>query len=230
MNLFFISFLNNHLFKTKNILKYILKIMNEIIEPGKYYLGDPANVLHEKIFIGIYGNLYNYSNGKFYINDTNFVVHSSHNGDGIFKDTKNRKYNIVSGFIALTNLKLIDDIELCKKNGHVFEFKNKINFIYDAGIFYIKSGKKYINIDTINHDEYNSDLEEHCENDEGEYISKILLADSDTDSIKPIFDVHSDEDNEDNNEYNEDNNDNNNDDKIENNYINKKVSFQFFKK
>jgi len=120
--------------------------------------------------------------------------------------------------LALINVNIIDDLELIKKNGHVFEFKNKINFIYDAGLFYIKSGKKYIHIDTINHEEYNSDMEEHCENEDGEYISKTLLGDSDDDFIEPTF----------NNE--EDNNDD--DDNIiqEETNILKNESFRFFKK
>ena len=159
--------------------------MNEFLAAGKYYLGDPCNVLHEKIFIGIYGNEYNYANGKFNINGTDFAVHNTHNGDGIFKDTKNRSYNIHTGLIALINLSIIDDLELCKKNGHVFEFKQRINFIYDAGLFYIKSGKKYIHIDTINKEEYNSDMEEHCHNEDGDYISKTLLGDLDDDFIEP---------------------------------------------
>jgi hypothetical protein len=191
-------------------------IMNEYLSPGTYYLGDPCNVLHDKIFIGIYGNIYNYENGKFNINGTDFVVHQTHNGDGVFKDTKNRNYCIYSGFLALTNIKLIENQELCKKNGHVFDFKNKVNFIYDAGLFYIKSGKKYINIDTINHEEYNSDFEEHCENEEGEYISKTLLGDSDNDSVTSLFDNKEDDDDENEEETKE----------IKEN----SKSFQFFKK
>ena len=171
--------------------------MNEFVKAGKYYLGDPCNVLHEKIFIGIYGNEYNYENGKFKINDTDFAVHNTHNGDGVFKDTKRRSYTIHSGLIALVDLNLIDDKELSKKNGHIFEFKKRVNFIYDAGLFYIKSGKQYILINTINEEEYNSDMEEHCHNEDGDYISKTLLGDSDDDFIEPIETGEEDEEEED---------------------------------
>jgi hypothetical protein len=183
--------------------------MNEYLEPGNYYLGDPCNVLHEKIFIGIFGNEYNYQNGKFNINNTDFVVHNTHNGDGVYKDTRNRVYCIYSGLIGLINLSLIDDLDLSKKNGHIFEFKNRVNFIYDAGLFYIKSGKKYIHIDTINHNEYESELEDHCVNEEGDTISKTLLGDSDDDFIEPSFN-NEEEDNEDNEEDNIKNNVKNN--------------------
>lgn len=152
--------------------------------PGKYYLGDPSEALPSKIYIGIWGNLYNFNNGKFNINSVDVAFHNTHNGDNIFKDTKNRSYNIKTGVIGLIHVDLIEDIKSCKKHGHIFNFEKKVNFIYDAGMFYIKSGKKYIHIDTRNLDDYNSDMEDHCENEEGEYISKTICGASDDDSIK----------------------------------------------
>lgn len=157
--------------------------MNETLLPGKYYLGDPNDVLPSKILIGIWKNEYNLENGKFKFYDHDFVVHNTHDGDGTFKDTKNREYIINSGIIALVHINLIDDMDSCK-NGHIFNFNKIVNFIYDAGIFYIKSGKKYIQIDTVNSEEYDSEKEEHCDNEDGEYISKTLFNDSDTDSIE----------------------------------------------
>ena len=167
--------------------------MNEILVPGKYYLGDPTTVLHDKIIIGIWGTLYNYSNGKFNINGTECVMHSTHKGDDVFHDTKNRKYNVISGVLSLINVELIEDITLCKDNGHIFDFDKKINFIYDAGMFFIKSGKKIITIDTRNMDEYNSDFEDHCENEEGEPISKTINNDSENDSDKESDNISCDE-------------------------------------
>lgn len=157
--------------------------MNEILKPGKYYLGDPSDVLPSKIFNGIWGNIHNFESGKFIINNLDFVVHNTHYGDGIFKDTKNRSYGIETGVIALVHIDLIDDINKCKKKGHLFDFKDKVNFIYDAGVFYIRSNKKYIKIDTRNLTEYNSDYEEHCENEKGESIGKEICEGSDNDSI-----------------------------------------------
>jgi len=82
-------------------------------------------------------------------------------------------------------------IELLKENvdpkphyGHTFEFTEDINFIYDAGLVYIKSGNKYISIDTRNMDEYDSENEEHCENDNGESITKTIAGDLDDDLIE----------------------------------------------
>lgn len=157
--------------------------MNQELTCGKYYLGDPSFVLPEKIYHGLWGNLYNYDNGKYILNDCEFAVHNTHKGDGIFSDTKNRQYLVDSGVLALISMDLIDDIKLCK-NGYIFNFDHKINFIYDAGTFYVKSGKKFITIDTRDMDIYDSDYEEHFKNDDDENIGKTINNDSDTDSIQ----------------------------------------------
>ena len=47
--------------------------MNETIAPGKYYLGDPTNVLPTKILIGIWENIYKCKNGKFEIKYKIFI-------------------------------------------------------------------------------------------------------------------------------------------------------------
>lgn len=191
--------------------------MNENLMPGQYFLGDPTLVLPNKILIGIWENEYKCSNGKFNIYGTHFVVHNTHNGDGIYHDTKNRKYIVDSGIIGLVNIKLIDDINLCKNNGYIFNFTKSINFIYDAGIFIIKSEKKYIKIDTQNLEIYDSDNEENLLNEEGNHISNILFNESDNDSLNDdnlnIF--LSDDETEDNNK----------DEEIKEN----KVLFNFFK-
>lgn len=160
--------------------------MNETLNPGKYYLGDPNLVLHDKIIFLIWGSTHNYSDGKFNVNGTECVMHTTHKGDDTFIDTKNRKYIVSSGVLSLVNVELIEDIDLAKKYGHIFNFEKKVNFIYDAGLFYIKSGKKFITIDTRDMDEYDSEYEEHCENEDGEYISKTINNDSDNDDIDSV--------------------------------------------
>jgi hypothetical protein len=158
--------------------------MNEQLNPGKYFLGDPSFVLPDKIYTGLWGNLYNYNNGKFILNGFDFTTHNTHYGNGVYVDTKNRLYEVESGFISLVNVDLIDKAELSfSKKGSIFTFDEKINFIYDAGFFHVKSGKKIITIDTRNLDEYESDLEDHFNNEDGEYISKTINGDSDTESI-----------------------------------------------
>jgi hypothetical protein len=169
--------------------------MNETLESGKYYLGDPSHVLSEKIYIGILENIYQFKNGKLNINGIYIIIHNTHSGDGIFIDTKNRKYSIQSGLIGLIPLELIENTSLCK-DGHVFNFENKVNFIYDAGIFYIKSGRKYINIDTRNMDDYDSDYEEHFQNEDGEPISKTLIGDEDNDMIMSDTEICNESDEE----------------------------------
>jgi hypothetical protein len=163
--------------------------MNETLPFGKYFIGDPSSVLHTKIYIGIWGNVYNYENGKFNIFGHDIIFHSTHNGDGTFKDTRDRQYLIESGVISLINMELIEDIGKCK-NGHVFNFTSDVNFIYDAGMIYIKSGKKYITINTRKEDgsDYDSECDElqneHCLNEDGEPITKTLCGDSDDDFIE----------------------------------------------
>lgn len=176
--------------------------MNELLRPGKYYLGDPINVLPSSIYNGIWGNLYDFKNGKYDIYDTDFAVHNTHYGDDVYTDTKNRSYTINTGMIALVDIKLIENMNEVKNSGHIFNFNNKVNFIYDAGLFYIKSSKKYICIDTRNKEEYNSDFEDHCENEEGEYIQKTITNASDNDSINDENDLffNSDDDTDEDNE------------------------------
>lgn len=160
--------------------------MNEIIKhKGKYYIGDPILALPDKYYIGIWGNEYSYQNGKFNINGFDMIIHSTHNGDGIYKDTRDRLYKIDSGTIGIIPIELLDESNFQNNQySHIFEFTENINFIYDAGLIYIKSGKKFISIDTRNMDEYNSDFENHCENDNGEPITLTIEDDSDDDFIE----------------------------------------------
>jgi len=199
--------------------------MNETLLPGKYYLGDPTLVLHDKILVGIWEALYDCANGKYNINGMDCVMHTTHKGDDTFIDTKNRKYVVTSGVLSLINAELIEDINLCKNKGHVFEFDKKINFIYDAGLFYVKSGKKIITIDTRNMDEYNSDYEEHCENEEGDPISKTINNDSENDSSDEIQSIENNLDSDNEETLNNEKNQENQDKPEENQHV-----FNFFKK
>ena len=156
--------------------------MNETVVSGKYFLGDPSFVLPNKIYKGIWGDLYHFRGGKHLLNGYEFTVYNTHYGNGKFSDTKNRSYEVESGFIGLVHMDLIENVELCR-HGFVFNFKETVNFVYDAGTFYIKSGKKIITIDTRNLEEYDSEFEEHIETEDGENIGKVISGDSDTDSI-----------------------------------------------
>lgn len=175
--------------------------MNEILSKGNYFLGD-TSILPTKILIGIWGDIHHFRNGKYNFHNYEFVAHNTHSGDDIFKDTKNRSYNISSGFIGLINVNLIENINECKNLGHIFNFEKDVHFIYDAGIFYIKSGNKYIQIDTRNSEYYDSDNEEHCFDEEGIHISKTICGAEDDDSIQDENDHLFDSDNDDYEEYN----------------------------
>jgi hypothetical protein len=138
--------------------------MNQTLKAGKYYLGDPIFALNEETYDEKYGNIYNYQNGKYDLldNKTDFVVHKTHYGDGIYEDTKNRKYNITTGLIGLVHESMIDNFSIAKKNGVIFHFLNMVHFIYNGGLFTIKSGNFIIEINTQIEEEYDSqDEEEH---------------------------------------------------------------------
>lgn len=171
--------------------------MNETIKQvGKYYIGDPSYVLPDKYYTGIWGNEYGYENGKLNINGYDIIIHSTHYGDGDYKDTRDRIYTVDCGAIGLIPIELYkDNIDAQPKHGHIFEFTEEINFIYDAGLIYIRSGKKFISIDTRNMDEYDSENEKHCENENGEPITATIAGDSDDDLIEEC-DAKSDSDNE----------------------------------
>jgi len=138
--------------------------MNQIIRPGKYYLGDPIFALNEEVHYDKFGTIHQFQNGKYDLleNKIDFVVHKTHYGDGIYEDTKNRKYNITTGLIGLVHESMIDDILIAKKNGVIFHFLDAVHFIYNRGLFTIKSGNFIIEINTQNKEEYDSqDEEEH---------------------------------------------------------------------
>ncbi len=159
--------------------------MNEVAIKGKYFIGDPFYALSDKYYTGIWGNEYGYESCKFNINGFDVIIHSTHYGDGEYKDTRDRIYIIKSGAIGLIPIELLkENVDPKPHYGHTFEFTEDINFIYDAGLVYIKSGNKYISIDTRNMDEYDSEYEEHCENDNGEPITKTIASDLDDDLIE----------------------------------------------
>jgi hypothetical protein len=172
--------------------------MNQELQPGKYFLGDPVFVLPDKLYTGIWGHLYNYQNGKYSLNGYDFCVNNTHKGDGTFYDTRSRKYVVDSGVIGLVHTDLIEDIELCKGKGYIFDFKSKVYFLYDAGIFYVKCGRNIITIDTKDIESYYSDFEDHCEGEDGEYVSKTMNYESDSELIEPekLFDSDEEDDEE----------------------------------
>jgi hypothetical protein len=152
--------------------------MNEELPAGRYYIGDPCNALKDEIYTRIWGAIYDYKEGKFTINDNDFLVHSTHGGDGTFYDHRKRKYIVKSGMISVISMELIDSSEEklkeCKINGIIITFNTPFQFIYDAGIFYIQSDKKFIEINTRNEEEYLSECEDHCYNTEGQKMSDLL--------------------------------------------------------
>jgi hypothetical protein len=171
--------------------------MNEEIQPGKYYLGDPSFVLSEEIYSRIWGHIYNYENGKFSIYGKDFAVHSTHYGDGIYYDNKKRTYGVDAGVIGLVSLDLIDDneeaLKKCDTFGTLLECLEPFYFIYDAGIFYIRCDEEVIEINTRSEEDYLSDCEEHCYNSDGEKIENILHQNTDANND---VDNNADADNE----------------------------------
>jgi hypothetical protein len=169
--------------------------MNETVKPGKYYLGDPVFALDEKTYHEIYGDIFQYEDGKFDLknNDQFMIVHKTHYGDGIFFDTKKRKYIIETGLIALIPISMIEKTMIinAKKHGVFFSFDNFVRFLYHRGLFTIRSNKKIIEIDTQNEDEYDSQEEGHLPED-SKYRS-LLRQDEDESSLDGSCDDDSEE-------------------------------------
>ena len=160
--------------------------MNITLPKGTYYLGDPTHVLEDKDYIGIWRNYYKHALGHIQINGFDFASYSTQNGDGAYSDTRNRLYNVETGIIALVHIDLIKDKTKAHGYGHIFTFENKVSFIYDIGYFIVKSGKKYIKIDTRYEDGHETDSEhedQQCLNDNHDNISNTLLGDSDNDFV-----------------------------------------------
>ena len=85
--------------------------MEETLIRGTYYLGDPSHVLTEDLYYDVLGEKYNFESGKHDLtnNEDYVVIHNTHYGDGIFKDTKQRKYKVESGLIGLVPKRLIPE-------------------------------------------------------------------------------------------------------------------------
>ena len=168
--------------------------MEEKTLSDTYYLGDPSFVINEDLYYDVYGKEFNFDNGKFDLTNREdfIIVHSTHNGDGIFYDTKKRKYKVESGLIGLVPIKLVNNLENAKKYGKIYNFPNDVKFIYDNGIFFIKSGNFIIEINTINEDEYVSD--EECLLIDGEKIK--IRQDDDNSSIEDMYAYESSDDEE----------------------------------
>jgi hypothetical protein len=154
--------------------------MQESLKEGKYYLGDPCFALSEYYHYDVWQDKYKCESGKIDLTDKEedfMIVHNTHYGDGIYHDSKKRRYNVETGTISLIPFEFIEDIELAKKNGKIFEFIDEALFIYDAGHFVIRSGHFVIKINTINEEMYNSDDEEHLLED-GEKVSYFTTHDN----------------------------------------------------
>lgn len=168
--------------------------MQETNKPGEYYLGDPSfAITNEELYYDVYGEEYGFKSGKFDLTKKgdHLITHTTHNGDGIFFDTKKRKYKVESGMIGLVPVKLIENIDEAKKYGKIFDFPSFVTFTYNGGKFYVKSGNYIIEINTINEDEYDSDDEEHFLIDG----NKVNIRNDDDDSS--IDDIYSDDEIED---------------------------------
>lgn len=172
--------------------------MNTVLPPGKYFIGDPCYGLSENDHHNLWGEEHRYENGRYDLrnNKRYFAVHNTHWGDGKFYDTKKRRYMIDSGMLSMIHIDLIEDIEKSKKKGNFFHFLEKINFLYNAGKFYIKSGKFVIEINTINEEEYESELEEHLY-EKDKQIN--IRDDDDNSSFGALYDQSSDEEDEEKN-------------------------------
>jgi len=139
--------------------------MNEELSVGKYYIGDPSFVLHDKITVGIWENEYKCKNGKFTIFGYECIFQSIHKNNCSFIDTNNNKYTIETGILSCIPIELIekDKLHLCNHYGYIYEFNEPLKFIYLSGLFYIKSKNILIKFNHENNEK------EYCSDNEGYY-------------------------------------------------------------
>lgn len=108
-----------------------------ILPAGEYYIGDICYALDNKIYEGIWGGN-NYGNGKYVCESHNFVVNTTHSGDGYFPSNSPGVYYCVdAGNIGMVHDSLIDKhkLECLMKCGSMHIFTGDVSFEYDSGTF-----------------------------------------------------------------------------------------------
>ena len=132
------------------------------LKRGKYYVGDPCYIFDQSWFeivnkiehIKTGGQVVELFRKRCYIGNTEY-------GDGIYRDNKNRWYNVDTGLIAVLPVSLVArdgylTVKAIEKHGgmHIIDFKQDFEVRQEGGVLYFGE----IIIDTKGVD-FNSDDE-----------------------------------------------------------------------
>jgi hypothetical protein len=122
------------------------------IPPGKYYVGDICYALDETVYDRVFGGQ-NYESGCYTCEDGFFMVSSTAYGDGSYKGTNGKSYDVDAGVIGIISEKLIDQHSGSLCGGHIHTFKHPIDVSFKAGIFKFSSPGHSFTIDTLGGDD-----------------------------------------------------------------------------
>jgi hypothetical protein len=131
--------------------------MKYTLPPGRYYIGDICYALKNDIYDNIWGGRYDYSDGKFEVKNSVFVVANTKYGDGGYKGSNGFIYDVDAGVIGMVHEKLMkmDHYE----GGTMHTFTEDVSFSCDDGLFLIESNDFYLQINTGYDDDDDDDDE-----------------------------------------------------------------------
>lgn len=125
---------------------------NSIASDTGFYIGDPCYVLPDDIYDEIWGEEYNFIDGKINVSDFAFLVHGTAYGDGEYFDNIGTSYGVDSGTLSVIPFELIKKPEIMPSEGDYeygrFVSGTNVTLEYVDGVFTFKVNEKEIVIDT----------------------------------------------------------------------------------
>lgn len=131
----------------------LVEVVDDVIQSNTgFYIGDPCYVLPDEIYDEIWGEEYNFIDGKITVNEFSFLVHGTAYGDGEYFDNIGTSYGVDSGTLSVIPFELIKKPEIMPSEGDYeygrFVAGTSASLDYNDGIFTFKVNDKEIVIDT----------------------------------------------------------------------------------
>lgn len=138
------------------------------IESHGFYIGDVCYVLDSKSYYEVWGEKYDYQDGKIPTDNNSFLVHGTAYGDGEYFDQYGHSYGVDAGVIGVVPEELIskEKLEEYKKYNHTIDTLGRYvegktaEMYYQDGEFEIIIDGKVFTIPTGFEEEYEEDEEE----------------------------------------------------------------------
>jgi hypothetical protein len=126
-----------------------MPVQSATLNPGVYYIGDPAYVLTKDYYDAIMNQQSNSSKIKHKIANAYGVVASTNYGDGIYSGSNNFKYRVDSGQLGIIPEDwFVAKVNRARRLGTFLVFKNKIKVKVNNGNFLIRGDKLTLKIIT----------------------------------------------------------------------------------